>query len=282
MSVIAPLLIDPPPPPVRPYGLFDVALGPMPFPDEHVGNYGLIYVPDACQGDIFLYANDCPAVSGSKTFSPIDTPVTGTAFTVITSYTCGSIGYSFAEAEQRVRTRMALREQRAIEKRVWQGQLGGGSVLGNINGLFRGATNLGTAGCPTVGLQMLEQALADNAVVGGLIHARPGMSSHLTNKYAIYEGPGRIKRTVLGTPYSFGAGYDGSGPAGEAATTGTEWMYASGRVAIWQDPEVNVPPVAQTFDRTNNQVKVLAERGYVVTVECGVWAVNVTRDCTTA
>src|SRR4029453_10154801 len=94
----------------------------MPVPEPAAQGAGVIYVPDACINDVFLYDLTCPPVTGSKTFSAIDTSVSGPPFVVITSYPCGSIGWSFEEVQQRVRTRMQLRAQRAVERRVWQGQ----------------------------------------------------------------------------------------------------------------------------------------------------------------
>lgn len=273
-----PFSIDTPPAPGRPYGLFDVALGPMPFPTENLGG-GVIYVPDTCTDDIYLVDMSCPPVTGTKTFTGIDSPVSGAPFAVYTSYTCGSLGFSFTEAAERVRTRMALHEQRAVERRLWQGSAGAG---GTITGLFAGATNLGTAGCVTEAVEVLEQTLADNGIVGGIIHARPGMAAHLANSHLIEKGQGRRKQTVTETPYVFGQGYGGTGPTGQAVTTSTEWMYATGRVLVWQDPAIQVPDPRQTFDRTTNQMYVLAERVYAVAVECGIWGIQVTRDCTTA
>lgn len=271
--------IDTPAPPPRPYGLFDVAMGPMPFPDGSVQGAGILYVPDTCEDDIFLVATNCPPITGTKTFSAIEAAVSGSPFVVLTSYTCGSLGFSFEEVEQRVRTRMLLREQRAVEKRVWQGSSG---ALGTITGLFRNATNLGAAGCPVEAIEILEQTLADNGVVGGLIHARVGMSAHLANNHQVQYVRPNYKTTCYGTPYVFGQGYDGSGPTGQVADASTEWMYASGRVAVWQEQEIFVPPPRQTMDRSTNQMNVIAERFYNVAVECGVWAIQVTRTCTTA
>lgn len=277
---VGPTLIAPPPMPPRPYGLFDVALGPMAFPEEPSRGAGVQYVPDTCTDDVYLYDMTCPPVTGSKTFNVLETAVSGSPFAVITSYTCGSIGYSFSEVEQRVRGRMQLRAQRAVERRVWQGQTAA-QGQGPILGLFRGATSLGSAGCVTEAMELLEQALADNGVVGGMIHARPGMAPHLEQAHQIQYGRGNRLQTCLGTPFVFGQGYDGTGPLGEATTTNTEYMYASGRVLIWQDPEVFVPPIGEVMDRTLNQIYATAEQIYAAVIECGVWAVAVTRNCTT-
>jgi hypothetical protein len=279
VALVPPVLIDPPAPPPRPYGIFDVALGPMPFPGSVPGG-GVQYVPDVCEDNVYIIPVDCPPITGTKTFDESTPSVSGSPFVVMTSYICPPIGFNFAEAKRRVLTRLALREQTAVEQRLWSGTSG---ALGTITGLFRNATNLGTAGCPVEAMELLEQALADNDVPGGIIHARPGMSAHLTNNYLIhYQSVGRNLSTVIRTPLSFGRGYDGSGPTGQAPDATTEWMYASGRVLIWQDPEVWVPPPEQVLNKSTNQLTLVAERMYAVAVECGVWAVQVTRSCTTA
>lgn len=272
-----PTLIPAPLAPQVPIGLFDVALGPMDWPTDVSGG-GVIYVPDACEDDAFLIAMDCPAITGAKTFSGVETPVSGAPFAVMTSYTCGSLGFSFDEIEQRVRTRMDLRAQRAVERRVWQGSTG---TLGTIPGLFANAPIVGNAACPVEAMEMLEQTLADNGVLDGIIHARPGMAPHLDNNHQIYEVNSRVRRTTLNTKLVFGQGYGGSGPTGQAATADSEWMYASGRVLIWAT-DTMVSNVGWGLNRTTNQISALGERIFAVAIECGVWAVQVTRNCTSA
>lgn len=278
MAYIPPTLIDPPAAPLAPYGIFDVALGPMPFPNSGSVGGGVIYVPNDCEDDVFLISMDCPPITGTKTFSPLESPVSGAPFVVMTSYTCGSIGFSFDEVKQRVMTRMDLRAQRAVEKRIWQGSTG---ALGTIPGLFANATVLGAASCVTEAVEMLEQQAADAALVSPIIHARPGMSAHLSQGHLIEHGPGRIKaQTVLGTPVVLGQGYSGVGPTGQSVDTTTEWMYLTGRVLIWAgDTWVSDPGYG--LNRTTNQMNVIAERPYAVAIQCGIWAVSVTRNCAT-
>jgi len=275
-----PLFIDAPPPPPRPYGLFDVALGPMPFPLPPTVGAGVQYIPDTCEDNVYLYDMTCPAVSGSKTFDALETAVSGSPFAVLTSITCGSVGMSQEELAYRLRVRMDLRAQRGVERRVWQGQnLSQGQ--GAITGLFRGATNVGPAACVTEAVELLERALADAGVVGGIIHAGVGMAAHLSQSHLLERvGPRRLQ-TMYGTPVCFGTGYDGSGPSGQAFDGSTEWMYASGRVLIWQDPEVFIPPMDQVFRRSSNEYIAVAEQVYAVIVECGVWTTSVTRTCAT-
>lgn len=280
-ALVPPVLILAPPPPPRPYGLFDVTMGPMPMPVPEAEGGGVQYVPDTCVDDVFLYAINCPPVSGSKTFSGIDTAVSGAPFAVITSYTCGSIGWTFEEVEQRVRTRMALHEQRAVERRVWQGW-NASTGQGTQAGLFANATDLGTNDCITEAVADLEQALASNGVVGGIIHARPYMAAHMSNAHLL-ETKGNRFYTKMGTPVVFGQGYDGSAPGGSPPASGAtaEAMYASGRVLLWSSETV-VPPLRETMDRRLNQQYALAEKVFVAAVECGVWYTTVTRNCTTA
>ena len=273
------LLLDAPPPPQRPYGLFDVSLGPMPFPSPPAVGGGVMYVPDTCENDVYLYSINCPEVSGSKSFAGVELAVSGAPFSTIVSYSCASLGFSFAEAQQRIRTRAALHEQRAVERRLWQGQTAGG--LGAITGLLRSAQTLTAAGCVTEAVAALEQALATDGVVGGIIHARPYMAAHMAQSHLLEKGPGRTCVTKRYTPVVFGEGYDGSGPAGQAPTSTTEWMYATGRVLIWQDPELFIPPPGEVLNRSTNELNLVGERIYAVVVECGSYAIQVTRDCDT-
>lgn len=273
------LLLTAPPPPPRPYGLFDVSLGPMPFPSEPAVGGGVQYVPDTCNNGVFLYAMNCPPVSGSKAFFGVETAISGAPFSVVSSYSCGVLGFSFEEAAARVRTRMMLQEQRAVERRVWAGT--SFSDRGVIQGLFRTATDLGATGCVTEALANLEQALANNAIVGGIIHARPYMSAHLSQAHLIERGPGRTIITKRGTPVCFGEGYDGTGPGGQAVTATAEYMYASGRIAIWQDADVFIPPAGQVLNKSTNELNLLGEKVFAATVECGVWTTQVTRNCQT-
>lgn len=279
MAALAPpYLIDQPPAPPVPYGLFNVATGPMPFPVEAAQAGGVIYQPDDCVDDVFLRMINCPPITGEVSFSGIEGAISGAPFAVYSTWTCSTVGYTLEEQVQRLRTRHALRTQTAVERLLWQGQTS--ATDGNITGLFAGATNVGAAGCVTEAVELLEQTLADNGVLAGIIHARVGMSSHLAQAHLVYDR-GRKKETCYGTPYVFGQGYSGIGPTGQAVDGTTEWMYATGRVVIWQDPTIWVPPAGDTVNRSLNTVNLVAQQVHAVAIECGVWAVSVTRTCGT-
>lgn len=279
MTTIPPYMIDPPPPPAIQPGIFDVALGPMSWPVPAAAGGGITYLPDDCNHTYALIPMSCTAITGAKTFTGIESAASGTPFVVMTSYQCSPVGVDLAEAERRVRLRMSLREQRAVEQRIWSGAT---SALGTIPSLFANATILPTASCVAVAVEQLEQWLADNGILGGIIHARPGMSAHLADHFQFESPPvqPRVKRTHLGTAIVFGQGYAGTGPSGQAIGASDEWMYATGRVLVWRDDDVLVPPAPQIFDRSTNTAYLLAERTYNVIVECGVAAILVNRSCT--
>lgn len=280
MAALAPpYLIDPPMPPMRPYGLFDAAVGPQDFPVEPAMAGGVIFQPNDCEDAVFMRMVNCPPITGAVTFSGIETAISGAPFSVYTTWQCSTIGYSFDEQAARVRQRLDLRAQTAVERRLWQGQTS--ATDGDIAGLFASATTLTAASCITEAVEVLEQTLADNGVFGGLIHARPGMAAHFAASHQTVIA-GRQRQTYLGTPIVFGQGYSGVGPTGQAVTSDVEWLYASGRVHIYASPDTWVPPVSEVVDRSTNVVFLVAQKIYAVAVECGIWAIPVTRTCTTA
>lgn len=285
MAVVqnAPIFIDPPPPPPAPPGIFDVALGPMPFPDPVAEGFGVMYLPDVCPtGNPQLYLVNCPTVSGSYTFNALAAAVSGAPFAVATTITCSSVGMSPDELAKRVALRLQLREQMGVEQRIWQGSTGPGAI-GQIPGLLRGATDVGASSCVTEAIEQLEQTLATNQVIGGMIHARPGMAAHLSQGKLLKQGANNRQLTTwLGTPINFGYGYDGTGPTGQAPDTDKEYMYATGRTLIWRDADIVTQPWQQMLNTSTNTITMLAQRVYVVAIECGVWSTQVTRNCTTA
>lgn len=270
----ASVVIDPPAPPSPPYGIFNAALGPLDLPDLRAEVAGIEYQPDNC-GIARLWGSACEAVTSKVFDEGVDT-LDADPFVVYSSWLCGSIGYTETEIRRRMLVRLALQEQRAVEQRIWQGNTGLG-----ITGLFRAAdvTTLTAASCPRSAVAALEQALADSGVSGGIIHARPYMVPWLANNHLVERPSARLLTTPLGTPYSFGQGYDGTGPGGQAVTSTVEYMYATGRVVIWRGEPI-VPTIRQTLNRATNQQYAIAERPYMATVECGIWAVAVTRECT--
>lgn len=265
----AAVVVDPPSPPRRPYGLFSVVTPEsLPRIEAEVG--GIEYQPDTC-GVVRLWASECESVT-AKVFDEGVPTVTVDPFITYASWLCGSIGYPIEDIRARLLVRLGLGEQHAVEARLWQGATGQG-----IDGLFADAVSLGSADCVTEGVRMLEQALAENSISGGIIHARSGMSAVFANAHLLRDDAG-YQTTHTYTPVVFGQGYDGSGPAAQAPNSTSEWVYATGNIRVWRGREIDLV-TRQTLDRETNQQYALIERPYLLSVECGIWAVNITHGC---
>lgn len=257
------VLIDPPAPPLPPPGLLSAAVGPLPLP-QHASLDGLQYVLDSC-GNAEVQPAACGTDLNLAAFEASDGVLTASPFLVVASSECGKVGQSDAEVEGRVRRRLQLKEQYAVERAFWGGTV---AVPGYLQSITVDSLAAVTTGGVTAGLSALEQALADNYGLPGLIHVRPRMAAWMSNA-GLLRWEGQVARTARGNVVVFGDGYSGEGPAGEdpALDGSTEWMYATGRVLTWRD-DVFVPPLAQVFSRSDNQQRALAFRTYAVGVEC--------------
>lgn len=259
--------------PASPPGLLDAAVGPLDLPD-HARTSGAVYSQDSC-GEARLYPAPCitppyPAM----VFDPQDGLTTVFVFNVYASLICGSFSYPMAEAERRVRARLQMSEQRAVELAFWGGS---GAIDGLVEQLNAagGVTDLGTAATPKEAVSLLEQQMA--STYGGLplLHARPRMGAHLGAAGVLTER--NPARTHYGSTVVLGAGYAGNSPDTVTPPDATtEYMLASGRVIAWRS-EIFVPPSIQMLDRATNQLGLYAMRTYALAVECGMASVKVTR-----
>lgn len=268
------MIVDLPGLPATPNGLMEAAVGPLDMP-VHMQTSGALVEQDAC-GDPRLYPTVCitppyPAIS----YDPGDSMMQVFPFNVYASIVCGAMGQSFERATQRVRNRLQMAEARGVEQGFWGA--GGGALGGVIQALnaLSPVTILGVGPqSPVEAVSLLEQQMASTYGGVPLIHARPRMGAYLGSKGILTER--NPARTHFGSTVVLGAGYAGTAPDGTAPTATDEWMYATGRVVIWRS-EVVVPPPTQIMNRTTNQLGLHAMRTYAVGIECGVYAVQVTR-----
>lgn len=275
-------------------GLLTAVDGPWDLPDVHVETAGAQYEAEACTDDR-LYPTLCRDVpydafvyDGREPFRTVF------AFNVYASEICTPVGTTLQDAQARVRRRLKLGEQTAVEKALWGGN---GS---NVTGVFEQmqaagqVTTVGAAGIGSIeAISILEQTAA-NAYDGPLyIHARPRMSAYLANRNLLDEAPPSpliprsklgLKRTHFGSTVVFGAGYAGNSPAGVVPDATTESVYITGRVLVWRSPDVRDAlsgGVDYLLNRTNNQRAIFAVRTYAIAVECVVAAAVVTRGAAT-
>ena len=267
--LVPPFYIEPPVAPAQSYGLFNVAMGPIDMPDPHA-IVGIQYVPDWCT-DSRLYPTVCDSTPPVKVFDPMDPATFPFGMRVYSSLICGAQTFNFEEMSRRVRARLTAKEQFGVESALW------GANGGDTEGFFQAATvnTLADATSIPKGVSDLEQALADCYAQQGILHVRPRTAAYLADRNQCYKEGGRLY-TYRGNLISIGDGYSGLGPAGEAPTATTDWMYITGRVIIWRSPDVIVPDPRQTLDRAVNQYNLIAERDYAVVVECCITALEVT------
>ncbi len=276
---LPPMLIDAPAAPPVQYGLFDVATGPTNNLPVHANSSGAIWESEAC-GQPHLYPAACVDVAyPAMTYDTDGGTTTAFVFNVYASEKCAVAGRTNAEAEGRVRTKLALNEQFAVEKALWGGGDGVTGIFQQMQALGS-VTTLADTTTLTEGVALLEQKAAESYRGRAIIHARPRLQAYAASRNLV-EGnagiPGQKLTTRIGNYWSFGSGYSGVGPASEAVDATTEFMFITGRVLVWRSPEVFVTPGDQILNRTDNQRAIHAMRTYAVAVECVVAATQVTR-----
>lgn len=281
-----------------PFGLLTALADSIRRPADNHWQMGVNYEPVCAQSDTTF--GDCFAVSGTG-LDPVGEPPSKTAteslqirgatpFTVFTEIDCSAVGF-WDRANDLVRESFTQSEQEQVERAFWTGLAGGQPVvfphlaedeeiIDNFGILLQTAATV-VSGNSTpvdivVGLAHLESELASCYDGVGVIHAPRSLLPFMAAEHLIVRENGSY-RTVGGNLVVFGAGYTGSGPDG-VVPSGSAWMYATGAMFIYQSEPLILEPTgrnANAFDRTNNTVRAIAERTYVLGWDCCHLAVHV-------
>lgn len=247
----------------RRYGIFDAAAGPLPLPPHGEGG-GVQYVPDTC-GTGRLLGIDCyePGEAPVKPFDEDDDLVQTGVFAVMASLTCTPVGYTMDELRAKVLRRLDGVSQAAVERALWSGLDFEGNALGikHLMGAGGEAVDIGGSYDPaliTDVVAALERYAYFTQGYGyaAYIHAPIEVAALAAEAGLVHEerltgGQSQRKVTPLGSIWNFGAF-----PAGQIAVTG--------QTTIWRGDE----RVVQSFERTDNQALLLAERAYSVSFDC--------------
>jgi len=222
-------------------------------------------LPGAAQGTTYSGASSSSAANAAKTADGLEV-VTGEGFTVYAGIDCRIVGIN--DPAGTASRRLAGVEQRLVEEYVWEHMLAvPAAVL---------PTGSDTAVSLKAGIAALEGALGSTYGGVGVIHAPRSLSPYAADRYQIIRDRNKL-RTSLDTVWAFGGGYTANtGPDGSEAGVGEQWLYATG-TAVVRRGEVFVPADYQS-GATNlslNDAMVIAERQYVVTLDCPLFAVNV-------
>jgi hypothetical protein len=252
-------------------GLFSAAVGPLEMPD-HGAFEGIEYVAESC-GVVRLYPGICDLTPPSKEFPEgVGEFVEALPFIVYASEVCGIAGRSVDDAQARARRKLAMREQWGVERFLIGGDTG---VPGLLDGLA--LTALGPADTVAGALSLLEQDAAENYGLPITIHMVPGLSAFAGAEGVLQQTPrNELATTWAGNKVVVGQGYENVDEAGVANVAGSYTIWATGPIAIWRDAEAFVPPARQVFNRSTNQLAILAERTYLLAYECYAAAVTVT------
>lgn len=256
MAIIPAPVVPAPEPLRRRYGLFDAASGPIDLPNHGEGG-GVRFVPNSC-GTAYAYGVTCYGGEVAAPEKPLDgdnAEVETGVFVALSTLLCGAVGYTTAEYQAKVRRRLEMAEQAAVERAFYSGL--------DLEGNSLGILSLSGDSEPVVGEQdpalitdvlgALERYAYTVQGYGGTayIHAPVEVAAFAAEAGLILPD-GNRKVTPMGSVWAFGA-Y----PAGS--------VFVTGQTAVWRAPEIQV---YNSFDRETNEVVLVAERAYSVAFEC--------------
>lgn len=288
MSTCPPLLVPAPPLDTYSGGLYSAA-SPQTQDDPH-WQCGVMHETSGC-ADVGVWAETCPPdVPEEKPQDYVPGWVTGTPFHAVLGVDCSLPGSSLEEFRRKLTAAMQQCAQRTVERVYWTGEQGNRPRLAGTPAVDPDnpeddevvVLNTGSPVSLGAGVAALEKYLGQNYCGTGVIHAPASVATYADTLRLVHGNPGQSLRTILGTRWAFGRGYEiNTAPGGVPAADGTAWMYATGRVAIWQSPIFlpNEDDLQAAFDRRTNETNLFVEQTFAITHECVTAAVLVNADC---
>lgn len=204
----------------------------------------------------------------------------GRGFAVYNGIRCNKVG--LVGEVKRAQKRLMFTEERQVEYCLMTG------AAGNLPYLAGGPTvqvlNAGSSVSLVDGLGWLEAELGAQLGPQGVIHAARYLAPSFAEKWQTQLSAGagtntpsrqQSRTTTAGTPVVFGSGYPAVGPDGRPPATGKSWIYASGPIQIYRAPVITVEVFTGTSATPTNDAIVLAERQYMIQMDCPILAVQV-------
>jgi hypothetical protein len=195
---------------------------------------GFAYRPEDCDGGSWVDActfgsagNGGADPTGDKAAVRIYRPLAAEA-----SVICSTFGSLAAEEDARARRKLLAVASKLLEAELWTGaEADTFGYTTNPRLADAAATSLGTLGYE-VALAELEQALADAlSSQRRMIHAQPRVVTAWAAANLL-DIRGNVLTTKLGTIVVPGAGYPGTGPAGEPADKDNSYAYGTSMVDV--------------------------------------------------
>lgn len=206
--------------------------------------------------------------TNSKTFGNTIAWQDGFKFGAYGGATCQAVGLDTERMNSEVERVFRAGESTAVEKALMKYRFAASANH------WAAPTDINSAGAvsPKVGVALLEEHAASNYVGVPTLHVPRSIGALLTSGGSVVDD-GNSLRTVLGSKVAAGAGYmPNLSPTGTANASGERWIYATGEVLVIRGPLTVQPAMAYS----TNDVSVLAERPYIVAVDCYTAAVRVT------
>lgn len=298
MATNARTYVTPPPVTPSPYGLLSV-VDLRGGEDPHWAN-GVTW-QDMCPTGGTTYM-DClsssPAVTGApvaKTANASRGSWGAVPFTVYAEVDCSAPGF-WDDQEKFAREALDKVENWQLERAFWTGTAGGvaNAVLPHLaatagvteaNSVSSGGSyNItlqlqstivtGSPLAPAVALGALEDALGDILLgQAGVIHVPNNLVPVMAASGLLIKTGPRIQ-THNGNFVVAGNGYPRTGPDGSDPGMGHSWMFATGPLFGYRSGVITLTnPDGSTLVRTNNTVKAIAERTYLIGYDCANLAV---------
>lgn len=237
-----------------------------------------------------------PAITGapgsfSKTANATRSNWGATPFSVYAEVDCSAPGFwddqnSYATAAlERV-------ESWQVERAFWTGTAGGvqNAVLPHLAAMaaiieqgagytttlqLASTTVTGSALPPWAALGALEDALADCLLgIAGVIHVPNNLVPMLAAQGLIFRNGSKLQ-THNGNWVVAGNGYPRTGPDGTDPGLYHGWMFATGPIFYYRGNVQLLTENGASLVRTNNTVKAIAERTYLLGYDCCLLAVPV-------
>lgn len=220
----------------------------------------------------------CPTPTEPKEFEGPNW-LNGFRFAVYGGISCKPFGFDEQRAKDNIERVFRLKESVGVERALMQTRFGAdGPDLdpgAGVNLAWEAATDItptGGAVSPKVGFGLLEEYAASVYAGAPTLHLPRSVASlTVDTQWELVNGKGVSK---LGSNVAAGGGYalPNTGPDGLDAPDNERWIYVSGQVLIQRGDLILPPPVT---DYQTNDIYALAERTYIVAVDCFAAAIRV-------
>lgn len=248
---------------------------------------GVMYQPDDCSVPLETTTQCLTGVGSTKLPTGGANWRGADPFAVLTWIDCDLVGVGEEELKQRTLRAHQNNVQTVVEQVFWTGgdfgthqylatetpvtEVSGGS---SIN-LQTGATSVTGTYDITKAISILEGQMA--SCYGGvpLIHVPRSVTAFLSKDHLATKS-GQVLKTDNGSIVIPGPGYPGTGPAGQAATVDSVWIYATGNVKMLQsEPIFRARDAAELLNRSINSTVLILEQWFMLFWDCCHFAVQV-------